>query len=80
MRLSRKRKIPDTRSITEMAARLSSHGFVRVHKSHVVNPRRVYAIRRRGVRDWEIRLEPPAGTVVPVGRSHLAALWSAYGE
>jgi len=31
-------------------------------------------------RDWEIKLEPPVNRVIPVGRSHLAALWAAYGE
>ncbi len=31
-------------------------------------------------RDWELLLEPPTNTVVPVGRERLASLWAAYGE
>ncbi|MEN8164804.1 MAG: hypothetical protein ABFS37_11800 [Acidobacteriota bacterium] len=28
----------------------------------------------------ELKLEPPVNRVIPVGRSHLRALWAAYGE
>ncbi len=31
-------------------------------------------------RDWELKLEPPVNRVIPVGHSHLRALWAAYGE
>lgn len=80
VRLSHKRVVSDTRPIAELLELLEPHGFVRVHKSYLVNPTRVYVVRRRGARDWELKLEPPAGTVLPVGRAYLPELWAAYGE
>ena len=80
IRLSQKRTMVDTRPLAELHELLEPQGFVRVHKSHLVNPTRVYSVRRRGARDWEVKLEPPAGTVIPVGRAYLAELWAAYGE
>jgi two-component system response regulator LytT len=76
-----RRRLRDVRSLGEILDRFPAHLFVRVHRSHVVNVDRVAEIRRRrNGRDWEVRLEPPVNTVVPVGREHLAALWEAYGE
>ncbi len=76
-----RRKLRDIRPFGEVLACFPAELFVRVHRSRAVNLDRVSEIRRRsGGRDWELLLEPPANTVVPVGREHLAALWTAYGE
>ncbi len=76
-----RRKLRDVRSLGEVLARFPPQLFVRVHRSRVVNVDRVSEIRRRpNGRDWEVRLEPPVNTVVPVGREQLATLWEAYGE
>jgi DNA-binding LytR/AlgR family response regulator len=51
-----------------------------VHRSIAVNVDRVAEVRLRvNGRDWELRLEPPVNSVVPLGRTRLAALWGAYG-
>lgn len=58
-----------------------SWAFFQSHRSYAVNPDRVSEVRRRERRrDWELKLEPPVNRVIPVGRSHLAALWAVYGE
>jgi len=55
--------------------------MAQVHRSVAVNVDRVAEARRReNGRDWELRLEPPVNSVVPIGRTRLAALWAAYGE
>ncbi len=52
-----------------------------MHRSCAVNLDRVSEIRHRvNGRDWELFLEPPVNTAVPVSRQHLAAVWEAYGE
>jgi DNA-binding LytR/AlgR family response regulator len=56
-----------------------------VHRSIAVNVDRVAEVRLRengstGARVWELRLEPPVNSVVPIGRTRLAALWAAYGD
>ena len=76
-----RRKLRDVRPFSEVLRRFPPELFVRVHRSRAVNIDRVSEIRRRSnTRDWELLLEPPANTVVPVSREHLAALWAAYGE
>jgi DNA-binding LytR/AlgR family response regulator len=62
-------------------ARFPEQTMVQVHRSYTVNPDRVSELRRReNGRDWELKFEPPVNRVIPVGRSHIAGLWAAYGE
>lgn len=76
-----RRNLRDVRSLGEILERFPPQLFVRVHRSRVVNVDRVAEIRRRpNGRDWEVRLEPPVNTVVPVSREQLPVLWKAYGE
>ena len=76
-----RRNLKDLRSLGEVLARFPDGAMVQVHRSYSVNPDRVSEVRRREHgRDWELKLEPPVNRVIPVGRSHLAALWVAYGE
>jgi DNA-binding LytR/AlgR family response regulator len=71
----------DVRPVGEMARVLAAHGFVRVHRNHLVNPAHVRDVRRRpDGEDWEVRLEPPVNVVLPVSRSALRDLWRAFGE
>jgi DNA-binding LytR/AlgR family response regulator len=75
------RVLQDVRPIGVLAAALLRHGFVRIHRDYLVNPRHVRRIRRRPRGDdWELTLDPPVNVVLPVSRSALAALWVAFGE
>jgi len=75
------RPLQDVRPMGELARLLAPHGFVRTHRNYLVNPARVSEVRRRPERqDWELRLDPPVNAVLPVSRSRLRALWSAFGE
>jgi DNA-binding LytR/AlgR family response regulator len=76
-----RRRVRDVRSLAELLARFPAGMFIQVHRARAVNVDRVTEIRRRrGGRDWELRLEPPVNTLVPVARDRLDDLWAAYGE
>lgn len=81
VRFARARAIHDVRSLGEVMPALEAHGFLRIHRNHAVNLRRVLEIRRRDVgRDWEVKLEPPVNRVLPVSRDTLHELWQAFGS
>ena len=50
-------------------------GLLRIHRS-IVNLAKVRELRLRNndPNDWEVKLDRPVGVVLPVSRSHLAAL------
>jgi DNA-binding LytR/AlgR family response regulator len=75
------RRLRDVRPMEVLAAAFGRHGFVRIHRNHLVNPRRVRLVRRRPRgEDWEVVLESPVNAVLPVSRDALAALWKALGD
>jgi hypothetical protein len=50
-----------------------------IHRNHAVHAGRVREIRPvDSGSGWEVRLEPPVSTVLPVSRRSLAALLAAY--
>jgi DNA-binding LytR/AlgR family response regulator len=76
VRTARKTRVRSVRSLGELEKALKPHGFVRVHKSYLVNLDRVREVRlRKGDdNDWELKLDPPVNSVLPVGREHVAGL------
>jgi DNA-binding LytR/AlgR family response regulator len=54
--------------------------MLRIHKSYAVNLSRVREIVRRDQgAHWQLRLQPPAGKILPIGKKYLKSLWKAYG-
>jgi DNA-binding LytR/AlgR family response regulator len=81
VRTSGTRVIQDVRPLGVLAGLLGPHGFVRIHRNHLVNPAHVRLVRRRDDGgDWEVRLAPPVNGVLPVSRSALRHLWESFGE
>jgi len=81
VRLRSSRRVRDVRALGELVPLLAPFGVVRVHRNHAVNVRQVLEVRRRpGEADWEVKLEPPVNRVLPVSRTHLKKLWTAFGE
>jgi DNA-binding LytR/AlgR family response regulator len=57
------------RRLGELIETLAGFGFLRIHRNHAVNLRRVAEVRRRTPGgDWEVKLEPPVNRVLPVAR------------
>jgi DNA-binding LytR/AlgR family response regulator len=71
----------DVRRLAELLRLLPAPGFLRVHRNHAVNLRRIRELRRRrGSDDWELKLEPPLNRVLPVSRGELDGLLAALGD
>ena len=70
----------DVRPLGELVSLFSEHGFVRIHRSFIVNIARVRHIRPREREGWELKLDPPVNRVLPVAEGHAAELWAAFGE
>lgn len=71
----------DRRRLGELESYLEAYGFLRIHRNHMVNLRRIREIRRRqGRQDWEVKLDPPVNKVLPVSRGREKRLWQALGE
>jgi len=81
VRLRSARALRDVRRLPEMLRLLAKAGFVRIHRNHAVNLRRVRELRRQrdGV-DWEVKLEPPVNRVLPVSRGSLPGLRKLLGD
>ena len=75
VRLRSRRVLVDVRRLAELEELLAPVGFVRIHRSYLVNPARVLELRRRdGARGHEVVLEPPVNRVLPVSEVRLDAL------
>ena len=64
-------------TLSGIEAELGSHGFLRTHRSWVVNPRRLRALEPEGSGDWRILLE--GGTEAPLSRRYPQALEALRG-
>ena len=79
VRLRSATPLVDMRPVGELLPHFAPHGFLQIHREHVVNLRRILLFRRRDEgRDWEVKLEPPVNKVLPVSRGALAKLWKAF--
>jgi DNA-binding LytR/AlgR family response regulator len=81
IRLRSAETLLDRRGLGELKEYFERYGFLRIHRNHMVNLRRVREIRRReGRQDWEVKLDPPVNRVLPVARGREEALFAAFGE
>ena len=75
VRLRSRRVLRDVRRLAQIEEILAPAGFVRIHRSYLVNPTRVLELRRRdAARGHEVVLEPPVNRVLPVSEDRLDAL------
>lgn len=81
VRLRSRTPLVDVRPIGEVAPLFEPLGFVRIHREHAVNLAHIRLIRLQADgRDWELKLEPPVNSVLPIARDRLAVLRVAFGE
>lgn len=76
IRAARKTRLRSLRRLGDFEKALASVGFLRIHKSLVVNLDRVREVRTRAGddNDWEVKLDPPVNALLPVGRAYLQSL------
>lgn len=75
VRLRDRRTRKDVRRLDELERVLAPHGYIRIHRSFLVNLGRIRLLRRRSEgKDWEVVLDPPANKVLPVGRERIEEL------
>ena len=81
VRLRSRTPLVDVRPLGEVAPAYEPFGFIRVHREHAVNMANIRLLRLQADgRDWELKLEPPVNSVLPIARDRLAALRAALGE
>ena len=81
IRLRSRTPLIDVRPIGEVSPLFEPYGFVRIHREYTVNIAHVRLLRLQADdRDWELKLEPPVNSVLPIARDRLATLRAALGE
>jgi DNA-binding LytR/AlgR family response regulator len=82
VRLRSSKRLRDRRALGVLAERLAPWHFVRIHRSHVVNPLWIREVRhQKGNEDrWEVKLATPVNRILPVGKTYLSHLWKSLGE
>ena len=81
VRLRGAQRLRDRRTLGVLAKRLEEWSFIRIHRSHAVNPLHVLEVRHRDeTADWEVKLAPPVNRVLAVSEGYLAELWRMLGE
>ncbi len=66
-------------SLAECAARLEPHGFLRVHRSYLVNPKHVVEITPFFSGTYTLRVDDRAQSEVPVSRGFMPVVRRAFG-
>ena len=80
VRLRSRTPLVDLRPIADVAPLFEPFDFVRIHREYAVNIARIRLLRiQADGRDWELKLEPPVNSVLPIARDRLAELRAALG-
>jgi DNA-binding LytR/AlgR family response regulator len=75
VRLRSRHVLEDVRRLGDLEEILAPAGFVRIHRSYLVNPERILELRRRDAsRGYEVVLEPPVNRVLPVSEDRVDEL------
>ncbi len=74
VRTARRTRYRSVNRLSEWERKQRSAGFILSHRSYLVNLGRVRELRLRpsDPNDWELKLDPPVNTVLPIGRAYLA--------
>ncbi len=81
VRLRSRAPLVDVRPIGEVAPLFEAFAFVRIHREYAVNLGHIRLLRLQADgRDWELKLEPPVNSVLPIARDRLGVLRAGLGE
>jgi two-component system LytT family response regulator/two-component system response regulator LytT len=79
IRTRRKKPYKSVQRLGELANKLPAPAFIRCHREYVVNLNRVRVLTPRDSRDYDLRLDPPVNTRLPIARKRLGAIRKILG-
>lgn len=79
IRTRRKKPYRSVQRINELARKLPSPPFVRCHREYIVNLNRARALTLRSSKDYDVRLDPPVNSRIPIARDRLKKLRNVLG-
>lgn len=71
IRTKRKKPYHSVQRILELAKKLPAPAFVRYHREYIVNLNRVRCLTPRESKDYDLQLDPPVNTRIPIARDRL---------
>ena len=71
IRTRRKKPYHSVQRIQELAKKLPAPAFVRCHREYIVNLNRVRCLSPRKSKDYDLQLDPPVNTRIPIARDRL---------
>jgi len=81
VRLRSRTPLVAVRPIGEVVPLFEPFGFVHIHREHAVNIAHIRLLRLQADRrDWELKMEPPVNSVLPVARDRLTKFREALGS
>lgn len=79
IRTRRKKPYKSVQRLGELASKLPAPAFIRCHREYIVNLNRVRVLIPRDSRDYDLRLDPPVNTRLPIARKRLEAIHKILG-
>jgi len=71
IRTRRKKPYRSVQRLGELSKKLPGPAFVRCHREYTVNLNRARSIIPRDIRDYDLRLDPPVNSRIPIARDRL---------
>ena len=79
IRTRRKKPYKSVQRLGELANKLPAPAFIRCHREYIVNLNRVRVLTPRDSRDYDLRLDPPVNTRLPIARKRLETIRKILG-
>jgi len=79
IRTRRKKPYKSVQRLGELANKLPAPAFIRCHREYIVNLNRVRLLIPRDSRDYDLRLDPPVNTRLPIARKRLETIRKILG-
>ncbi len=79
IRTRRKKPYRSVQRLGELAKKLPAPAFVRCHREYIVNLNRVRSLTPRKSRGYDLRLDPPVNSRIPIARDRLEKIRKILG-
>ena len=79
IRTKRKKPYHSVQRLGQLAEKLPTPAFVRVHREYIVNLNRVRSLTPRKSKDYDLKLDPPVNRRIPIARDRLTKIRKILG-